>query len=147
MQKSVEWIFYRKFTLNSYSMVEMPESKITINSSNKSGIPYVYYTKRAYRNSKGQPTSEKVLIGKKNLENGLLVPNKNYYDIFNQDEILYTKSIQDFGNYEDLEWGYNRDKEKLPQINLGMYFGETSRLPVYYCTYPGSILDNPVRIQ
>lgn len=22
---------------------------------------------------------------------------------------------------ESLEWGYNRDKEKLPQINVGMY--------------------------
>ena len=40
-----------------------------------------------------------------------------------------------------LNLGYNRDREKLPQINLGMYFGETSRLPIYYCVYPGSILD------
>ena len=29
------------------------------------------------------------------------------------------------------EWGYNRDKEKLPQINLGMYYGEESMLPLY----------------
>jgi len=44
-------------------------------------------------------------------------------------------------NNDNLEWGYNRDKEKLPQFNLGMYFGENSKLPVYYCIYPGSILD------
>ena len=42
---------------------------------------------------------------------------------------------------ESLEWGYNRDKEKLPQINLGMYYGEESRLPLYYRIYPGSIPD------
>jgi len=42
---------------------------------------------------------------------------------------------------EDVEFGYNRDKEKLPQINLGMYYGETSKLPVYYRTYYGSIPD------
>lgn len=42
---------------------------------------------------------------------------------------------------EELEFGYNRDKEKLPQINLGMYFGETTKLPVYYRTYYGSIPD------
>jgi len=235
-------------SLNNYEAVTMPERKITINSSNKNRTPYVYYTKRAYRNSKNQPTSEKILIGKKSPESGMLIPNKNYFDIFGQDMILYTKSILDFGNFfainsvleklgasnilkkifkkdyekiisiaaymlcegnvlfycddwcsetfthldcpitsqsssrlfedisyknrmrffrewsklrsaseyiaydvtsfssystgnEYLEWGYNRDSEKLPQINLGMYFGETSRLPIYYCVYPGSILD------
>ena len=235
-------------SLNDYVTVAMPERKITINSSNKNRTRYVYYTKRAYRNSKNQPTSEKILIGKRNPESGMLIPNKNYFDIFGQDMILYTKSILDFGNFfainsvlgelgvsnilkkifkkdyekiisiaaymlcegnvlfycddwcsetfthldcpitsqsssrlfedisyenrmrffrewsklrsaseyiaydvtsfssysagnEYLEWGYNRDSEKLPQINLGMYFGETSRLPIYYCVYPGSILD------
>lgn len=40
-----------------------------------------------------------------------------------------------------VERGYNRDKENLAQINLGMFFGETSRLPLYYSVYPGSIVD------
>lgn len=40
-----------------------------------------------------------------------------------------------------LEWGYNRDGERLPQLNLGMYLGRDSRLPAFYCTYPGSIVD------
>lgn len=47
----------------------------------------------------------------------------------------YSKGI------ESLEWGYNRDKEKLPQLNLGMYYGESSGLPLYYRVYPGSIPD------
>lgn len=51
-------------------------------------------------------------------------------------------SISSYGKgIESLEWGYNRDKEKLPQINLGMYYGEESRLPLYYRIYPGSIPD------
>lgn len=51
-------------------------------------------------------------------------------------------SISSYGKQmESLEWGYNRDKEKLPQINLGMYFGEESHLPLYYRVYPGSIPD------
>lgn len=41
----------------------------------------------------------------------------------------------------ELEWGYNRDGERLPQLNLGMYLGRESRLPAFYCTYPGSIVD------
>ncbi len=37
----------------------------------------------------------------------------------------------------EVEWGYNRDKERLPQINMGMYYGEESCLPLYYRVYPG----------
>ena len=44
-------------------------------------------------------------------------------------------------NIRELEWGYNRDKERLPQINMGMYYGEESGLPLYYRVYPGSISD------
>jgi transposase len=40
-----------------------------------------------------------------------------------------------------VEIGYNRDGENLPQINLGMLFGEISLLPIYYNLYPGSIKD------
>ena len=42
---------------------------------------------------------------------------------------------------EIIEYGYNRDKEKLPQINLGMLFGYASMLPIFYTVYPGSIKD------
>ena len=44
-------------------------------------------------------------------------------------------------NIENAEWGYNRDKEKLPQINMALYYGEKTKLPYYYRTYPGSITD------
>jgi transposase len=44
-------------------------------------------------------------------------------------------------NIECAEWGYNRDNEKLPQLNLGMYYGVPSRIPVYYDLYSGSIPD------
>lgn len=42
---------------------------------------------------------------------------------------------------EALEWGYNRDEESLPQLNLAMYYGQESMLPLYYCVYPGSVPD------
>jgi transposase len=41
----------------------------------------------------------------------------------------------------DSEWGYNRDGDKLPQINLGCFLSEGTSLPVFYVTYPGSIVD------
>jgi transposase len=40
-----------------------------------------------------------------------------------------------------VEYGYNRDGEDMPQINLGMYYGEESMLPIFYCAYKGSIVD------
>jgi hypothetical protein len=42
---------------------------------------------------------------------------------------------------EDVEWGHNRDGERLPQINICMLMGITSRLPVYQSVYSGSIRD------
>ncbi|MBU2055017.1 MAG: hypothetical protein KKC25_08560, partial [Proteobacteria bacterium] len=40
-----------------------------------------------------------------------------------------------------IKWGHNRDKEKLPQLNLAMLFGQKSALPVYYHRVPGNISD------
>lgn len=42
---------------------------------------------------------------------------------------------------EFLEFGYNRDGEDIPQINLAMLFGETSLLPIFYSIIQGSIRD------
>ena len=42
---------------------------------------------------------------------------------------------------EYIRLGYNRDNEKLPQINLAMLFGQQSGLPAYYRRMPGNISD------
>jgi transposase len=47
----------------------------------------------------------------------------------------YSKQIS------ECEWGYNRDHEPLPQVNICMLFGEESKLPVYQTTYSGSLKD------
>lgn len=44
-------------------------------------------------------------------------------------------------NVEYTEWGYNRDDEKLPQINLGVVYTENTQMPIFYKIYPGSIKD------
>jgi len=44
-------------------------------------------------------------------------------------------------NSELTERGYNRDSENLPQLNLGVIYGEQSELPKYYNCYSGSIND------
>ena len=42
---------------------------------------------------------------------------------------------------ENAEYGYNRDKEKLPQINFGCYLAQDTGIPLFYVIYPGSIVD------
>jgi hypothetical protein len=42
---------------------------------------------------------------------------------------------------DQVERGYNRDREALPQINLGVVYGEPSASPLCYRMYPGSIHD------
>lgn len=44
-------------------------------------------------------------------------------------------------NIDFIEWGYNRDKENLPQLNMGVTFCHNHSLPIYYNLYPGSIVD------
>ncbi len=54
-------------------------------------------------------------------------------------DISSVSSWSELINY--VEYGYNRDGETLPQVNLAMLFGESSRLPVFARIYPGSIKD------
>jgi hypothetical protein len=52
-------------------------------------------------------------------------------------------SLSSYGkNNHLIEYGYNRDKEKLEQINLALLSGRTSGLPVWYTPLPGSLNDS-----
>ena len=56
-----------------------------------------------------------------------------YYDI---------TSFSSYSTKNDfVEWGYNRDNEELPQINMGMVCCQESGLPFFYNIFPGSIVD------
>ena len=53
--------------------------------------------------------------------------------------------VTSISNYSEnlpfVSWGYNRDKERLPQFNVGMFCTVQSKLPVYFCSYNGNIND------
>ncbi|MBF0362067.1 MAG: IS1634 family transposase [Oligoflexia bacterium] len=70
------------------------------------------------------------------LRNWIAINSKNnnlFYDI---------TSFSTFSEMIDLfEWGHNRDKESLPQINLGVLIAHPSCMPLFYEVYPGSITD------
>ena len=71
--------------------------------------------------------------------NGMLFIGYNKQDEYYAMDITSISSYSDF--IEFVRWGYNRDGEELPQINLLMLTGEKSRLPIYYRIIPGSIKD------
>jgi transposase len=58
---------------------------------------------------------------------------------------LYCFDITSISSYakglSGVEWGYNRDKDKLPQINLTLLTSIASGLPVFYEDLPGSLPD------
>jgi hypothetical protein len=57
-------------------------------------------------------------------------------------EMVYSLSISKYSpNLEAAEFGYNRDGEQLPQINLNLVAEQNSGLPVWYRALPGSIPD------
>lgn len=66
--------------------------------------------------------------GKRRLEKEFLV-----YD---------TTSISSYSTaLKQVKYGLNKENDPLPQINLALLFGESSRLPVYYRKLPGNIAD------
>ncbi len=53
-----------------------------------------------------------------------------------------TTSISTYSpNLESAEWGYNRDDEKLEQINFSLAVNKKNNFPLYYRVIPGSITD------
>lgn len=51
-------------------------------------------------------------------------------------------SISSYGELNEyIKYGYNRDQEALPQLNLAMILGQKEQLPVYYQQLPGNITD------
>lgn len=63
--------------------------------------------------------------------------------ISEQDFLCYDiTSVSSYAQLNEyVHYGYNRDGEPLPQINLAMVYGQKSRLPVIYRTLPGAISD------
>lgn len=54
-------------------------------------------------------------------------------------DITSVSSYSELNEY--IKYGHNRDKEKLPQINLAILFSQKGRLPVYFQRTPGNITD------
>jgi transposase len=69
---------------------------------------------------------------------------KEWISLQPEDE-YYAYDVAPYSSYatgiSDLEWEYSQDEEEVTQINIGCYLGQKRGLPVFYVTYPGSIID------
>jgi transposase len=235
---------------NPKILVDIPTDKgVHIKSAGAKGEKYVYQYTEYFRNEDGKPRNKAKAIGKVEVESNKMIPNSNYYEIFNINPVLPDINIYNYGytylinkisidmglfdclyqafndqaneiiavaefmiregndvdgiddwqeknlipglhkslnsqtcsklfesldypkchhffkewvkktlngdtvcydvtsisSYSkiipDVEYGYNRDSEDLPQFNLGMFCGEISKLPLYYNRYNGSLTD------
>ena len=83
--------------LNSSIKVPMPEHGAV--KRRMGDKVYVYYATAVYRNEKGQPTSDRVSIGRYDEGSGMLIPNRNYYEVYLKTDQPITKAIFDYGVY------------------------------------------------
>ena len=83
--------------LNNKVTVLMPDKGVTFQK--KGDARYAYYAVRTYRNEKGQPTCDRVSIGKVDDATGKLIPNRNYYEVFKKEPIAFTDTIVKCGTY------------------------------------------------
>ena len=69
--------------------------------------------------------------------------NKWMNKVLEDDYLCY--DITSISSYSELneyiKYGHNRDRDKLPQLNLAVLFGQKGRLPVYFQRLPGNITD------
>ncbi|MDR0722365.1 MAG: hypothetical protein LBF75_06165 [Treponema sp.] len=72
--------------------VPMPTGGVTTRVSGP--YQYVYKVLKCYRNSQGQPTNERVPIGKRDRENGMLIPNNRYYAYYGDGDVEVTPTYE-----------------------------------------------------
>ena len=80
--------------------VNMPKKGCIINTHNKKEIPYVYYATEYYRDTSGRPRTTRVLIGKKDEKTGKLIPNDNYFKLFDVEVVIRNKGGHKWENIE-----------------------------------------------
>ena len=77
--------------------VNIPEHCVLVKNGEHT---YVQHTVRAYRNSRGKPTSDRVSIGKLDPESGKMIPNRRYYDLFGEQErVLGFHTVKKSGSF------------------------------------------------
>lgn len=76
-------------------LVDMPTKKIYKQKRYSDKI-YVYFITKAYRNKNGKPTSSSVMIGMEDKETGKLIPNNNFFKIYDCEITIKVKGVKSY---------------------------------------------------
>lgn len=76
-------------------LVDMPNKKIYKQKRYENKI-YVYYTIKSYRNNDGKPTSDSIMIGMEDIETGKLIPNQNFFKVYDCEVIIKIKGEKQY---------------------------------------------------
>jgi len=79
-------------------LIDIPDDAgVHIKSAGAKNEKYVYKHVKYYRNTDGKPRNKSKAIGKYDAGSGKMVPNNNYYEIYNVDVSLPDITVWDYG--------------------------------------------------
>lgn len=80
------------------SLVNVPDDEgVHIKSAGAKGEKYVYKYVKYFRNNDGKPRNKAKSIGKYDVDSGKMVPNNNYFEMYNIDPALPDIEVWDYG--------------------------------------------------
>lgn len=81
--------------------VNVPKERTIIAKSGKNEIKYVYYILKSYRNKNNQPTGKTISIGRYDEKSDKLIPNNNFFDIFDCDITIKVNGLKNKGDLDE----------------------------------------------
>jgi len=84
--------------INNETLVSIPDDEgVHIKSAGAKNEKYVYKYVKYYRNAEGKPRNQAKAIGKLDVSSGKMIPNSNYFDMYQIDPALPDVAVWDYG--------------------------------------------------
>ena len=130
-------------TIHRWELVEVPrDGNVHAKSAGAKGEKYVYKHVKYFRNADGKPRNQSKAIGKLDAESGKMIPNRNYFDLYNIDPALPDIDVWDYG-YSYIALKACRDMGLLDCLTAA--FGERRAMDIIaiasYMIREGSAMD------
>ena len=73
-------------SLNSNTLVDIPDDEgVHVKTAGLKGEKYVYKHVQYFRDTQGKPRNKSKAIGKYDADSGKMLPNNNYFEMYNVD--------------------------------------------------------------
>jgi transposase len=83
---------------NIKTLVDIPtDDGVHVKTAGAKGEKYVYKHVKYYRDDNGKPRNKSKAIGKYDTDSGQMIPNSNYFELYNIDRTLPDVTVWDYG--------------------------------------------------